>query len=139
AELIARALGEEGFRQFQEEQGTRTEYSLSNNQAEAIVSMQLGSLANLERERLGGEHRKLLEDIGGYLHLLADEAHILAVIREDMLHLKNKFGNPRRTDISDLELTNVDRDDLITEEPMVVVLSRRGYIKRTQLNVYQAQ
>ncbi len=62
-ELIARALGEEGYKSFQDENGVKTDYSMSANQAEAIVSMQLGSLAGLEREKLSGESKKLLEDI----------------------------------------------------------------------------
>ncbi len=139
AELIGRALGDEGFRVFQEEHGTHPTYSLSANQTEAIVSMQLGSLANLEREKLGKEFLKLLEDIAGYLHLLSDEGHIRAAVREDMLELKSKYGTTRRTDISDEEFTAVNRDDLISEEPMVVTLSQRGYVKRTQLSTYKAQ
>ena len=101
--------------------------------------MQLGSLANLEREKLQGEYHKLLEDILGFLLLLADEANILAVVREDMETLKSKYGDKRRTEISEEELSNVNKDDLITEETMVVTLSNRGYIKRTQLTTYQAQ
>jgi DNA gyrase subunit A len=101
--------------------------------------MQLGSLANLERENLQGEHRKLLDDIAGYLRLLSNEDNIRAVIREDMLELKKKYGTDRRTEITDDELTDVDPGDLITEEPMVVTLSQRGYIKRTPLKTYQAQ
>ncbi len=139
AELIARALGDDGFRSFQDEHGAQETYSLSANQSEAIVSMQLGSLANLEREKLSDEFRKLLEDITEYLELLSDEANIRAVVRQDMEDLKSKYGDKRRTDISDEELTDVNRDELITEEPMVVTLSNRGYIKRTQLNTYQAQ
>ncbi|MCA9115064.1 MAG: DNA gyrase subunit A, partial [Planctomycetaceae bacterium] len=139
AELIARALGEDGFRMFQDETGTHENYQLSQNQAEAIVSMQLGSLANLERENLSGEYRQLLESISEFLHLLSDEAHIRGIIRQEMVELSEKYGDARRTTISDEELTDVNRDDLVAEEPMVVTLSRRGYIKRTQLNVYQAQ
>ncbi|QDU38704.1 DNA gyrase subunit A [Maioricimonas rarisocia] len=138
-EMIARALGDEGFRMFQDEQGVRENYSLSANQAEAIVSMQLGSLANLERENLQGEHRKLLENISEYLRLLADEDNLRAIVYEDMEDLKRKYSSPRRTEISDEELTNVDKDELITEEPMVVTLSQRGYVKRTPLSTYQAQ
>lgn len=137
--LIARALGDIGFKAFQDEYGTKEAYSLSPNQSEAIVSMQLGSLANLEREKLAEEFGKLLTDILGYLHLLSDEAHIRAVVREDMLELKEKYGDKRRTDIEDAEAEDVDRDELITEEPMTVVLSQRGYIKRTQLSEYEAQ
>ena len=139
AALVARALHDEGFQEYQREQGVAEEYRLSANQTEAIVSMQLGSLANLEREKLGEEHRKLLEDIAEYLKLLSDEANIRAVIREDMVELKDRYGGVRRTEINDQELGDYDRDALITEEPMVVTLSQRGYVKRTQLSVYQAQ
>ena len=139
AEMVARALGESGFKEFQVEQGVEQEYSLSANQAEAIVSMQLGSLANLEREKLSDEHAQLLENIAEYLRLLSDRANILAVIRDDMEELRSKYSNPRRTEISPEELGDYNKDELITEEPMVVTLSQRGYIKRTQLSVYEAQ
>ena len=139
AELVARALGDEGFQVYCNENGIVDVYQLSANQADAIVSMQLGSLANLERENLRGEHRKLLDEIAGHLHLLSDEAHIRAVIREEMEGLQKKYGDKRRTEVSDNELTDVLRDDLITEEPMVVTLSQRGYVKRTPLSIYQAQ
>lgn len=139
APLVARALGETGYKFFQDEYGDRETYSLSANQTEAIVSMQLGSLANLEREKLTDEHVKLLNDIAGYLDLLSDEANIRAVVREDMQTLKDKYGNKRRTEITDEELGDYDREALIPEEPMVVTLSQRGYIKRLPLNTYQAQ
>lgn len=137
--LVERALGERGFKDFQTEQGVSETYSLSANQTEAIVSMQLGSLANLEREKLAQEHLQLIDSIEEYLYLLSDEAHIRAVVRDEMDELQKKYPDKRRTDISDEELTDVDRDELITEEPMVVTLSQRGYIKRTQLSTYKAQ
>jgi DNA gyrase subunit A len=139
AEMVREALGDDGFAVFVDEVGRQENYRLSRNQAEAIVSMQLGSLANLERENLQGEHRKLLESITEWVALLSDEANIRALVRDDMLELKRKYGNPRRTEITDEELTDVDRDALITEESMVVTLSQRGYIKRTPLSLYQAQ
>ncbi len=139
AELIERALGSTGFSMFQDEQGVFEAYSLSSNQTEAIVSMQLGSLANLERENLQGEHSTLLEAIAGHLRLLSDEGHILSLIRGEMDDMKTKYATPRRTEISEEELTDVDKDSLITEEPMVVTLSQRGYIKRTPLMTYQSQ
>lgn len=139
AEMVARALGDDGFRNFQNEYGTADEYHLSAKQSEAIVSMQLGSLANLEREQLAGEYNKLLADIAEFLRILSDEEVIRGMIRDDLLELKKKYGDERRTEISDEELTDVNRDDLITEEQMVVTLSQRGYIKRTQLSVYEAQ
>ncbi|MCA9083390.1 MAG: DNA gyrase subunit A [Planctomycetaceae bacterium] len=139
AEMVARALGDNGFAEYQREQGVQEEYSLSANQAEAIVSMQLGSLANLEREKLQGEHAQLLQNIADYLHLLSDEAHIRAVIRQDMDELQAKYGDKRRTTISQEELGDYDKEALIAEEAMVVTLSQRGYIKRTPLSTYEAQ
>ncbi|MBM3969168.1 MAG: DNA gyrase subunit A [Planctomycetes bacterium] len=137
--LIARALGDDGYRLFQDENGVRETYSLSPNQSEAIVSMQLGSLANLERDKLIEEFGKLLADITGYLTLLSDENNIRAVVRQDMRDMKEKYGDTRRTSIEEGEAEDVNRDDLITEEPMTVILSQRGYVKRTQLNEYEAQ
>ena len=137
--LVARALGDDGFRTFQDDHGQRDSYSLSPNQSEAIVSMQLGSLANLEREKLREEFEKLLADIDEYLRLLSSEDNIRAIVRQDMEMLIQKYGDKRRTEISDEELTDVNRDELITESPMVVTLSHRGYVKRTELTVYQAQ
>ena len=137
--MISRALGEDGFRLYVEEHGVSESYRLSANQTEAIVSMQLGSLANLERENLQDEHRKLLASIAEYTELLSSEDNIRALVRSDMVELKRKYGDARRTEISEEELGDVDRDALITEEPMVVTLSQRGYVKRTPLSVYQAQ
>ncbi|MCX7406984.1 MAG: DNA gyrase subunit A [Planctomycetales bacterium] len=137
--LIKRAVGDDAFEMFEQEYGAKSYYTLSANQAEAIVSMQLGSLANLEREKLRDEHGKLLTDIKGHLFLLSDEAHIQAVVRDDMLAIKDKYGNKRRTEITGEELGDYDHEALITEEPMVVTLSQRGYIKRMPLNTYQSQ
>jgi DNA gyrase subunit A len=139
AELVARALGEAGYKEFQGEKGVADTYRLSANQAEAIVSMQLGSLANLERETLRGEHQKLLENIAEYLRLLSDQAHIRALVRQEMLELQEKYGSKRRTAISEEEVEEINRDDLIAEEPMVVTISQRGYVKRTPLSTYRAQ
>lgn len=137
--MIERALGEKGYASFQSERGIADAYSLSQTQAEAIVAMQLGSLAGLEREKLGEEFSKLLDEIAEYVRILSDESNILAIIRGEMEMLAAKYADKRRTTISEEELSYVDRADLITEEPMVVTLSHRGYIKRMALDTYQAQ
>jgi DNA gyrase subunit A len=137
--LVSRALGEDGFKAFVLENGEESNYFLSANQSEAIVSMQLGSLANLEREKLVAEHQHLLDNIAEYLRLLSDEANLRAVVRADMEELKAKFPDKRRTTISDEELGDYDKEALIAEQPMVVTMSQRGYIKRTPLDVYEAQ
>ncbi len=137
--LVSRALGEDGFKAFVLENGEEDNYFLSANQSEAIVSMQLGSLANLEREKLVSEHQHLLDNIAEYLRLLSDEANLRAVVRADMEELKTRFPDKRRTTISDEELGDYDKEALIAEQPMVVTMSQRGYIKRTPLDVYEAQ
>lgn len=137
--MMQRALGEEGFKLFQDEHGTSDEYFLTAVQADAILKMTLGQLVNLEQERLGGEFSKLLEEITEYLRILGDESVILGIIREDLEEIKRKYGDKRRTEISGEELGNIDLEDLITEENMVVSITHRGYIKRTPVSAYRAQ
>src|SRR6185436_15622418 len=108
-------------------------------QADAILKMTLGQLVNLEQEKLIEEHTKLLEQIGEHLSVLADETRIYAMIREDCEEIARKYGDARRTQISDEELGIVDVEDLIEEETMVVSISHNGYIKRTPASVYRAQ
>ena len=139
AALLQRALGEVGFAQFQQERGAAEEYSLTPVQADAILKMTLGQLVNLEQEKLGSEHAKLLDEIGELLAILADEAKIYAMIREDCEEIGRKHGDPRRTEISGEEIGVVDVEDLIEEETMVVSISHNGYIKRTPASVYRAQ
>ena len=139
AALMQRALGEAGYAVFQQERGAAEVYRLTPVQADAILRMTLGQLVNLEQERLAGEHHKLLEEITEYLRILSDEANILALIREDLVELKRKHGDARRTEISGEEIGSIDLEDLITEETMVVTISHNGYIKRTAASVYRAQ
>jgi DNA gyrase subunit A len=139
AALLERALGETGFAQYQVERGIATEYSLTPVQADAILRMTLGQLVNLEQEKLANEHASLLEQIGGYLEILGDEAKIYAMIREDCEELARKHGDARRTQLSSEEIGEVDIEDLIEEETMVVSISHNGYIKRTPASVYRSQ
>ena len=139
APMMQRALGDDGFKVFQSERGVAESYRLTAVQADAILRMTLGQLVNLEQERLGGEHAELLKEMGEYLRILSDEANIRAIIREDLVEIKRKFGEDRRTELSGDEIGHVDLEDLITEETMVVSLSHKGYIKRTPSSVYRAQ
>jgi len=137
--LLERALGQNGFAVYQEENGVAEQYTLTPVQADAILKMTLGQLVNLEQERLGNEFQKLLDDIAGFLEILSDEKHILKIICDDLNELKRKHGEPRRTEISGNEIGNVDLEDLITEETMVVSISHSGRIKRTPASVYRSQ
>ncbi|MEX2186512.1 MAG: DNA gyrase subunit A [Pirellulales bacterium] len=137
--LMQRALGDRGFENFQAERGAALHYTLTPVQADAILRMTLGQLVNLEQERLAQEFEKLLDDITEYNRILSDERNILAIIREDTLEVKRKFGDKRRTEISGEEIGHIDLEDLIDEENMVVSISHNGYIKRTAASVYRAQ
>ncbi len=137
--LIERALGETGFSAFQTDRGAAQEYTLTAVQCEAILRMTLGQLVNLEQEKLADEYRNLLDEMAEYLRILSDEKNIRDIIRADMLELKRKHGDERRTEISGEEIGSVNLEDLIEEENMVVTISHNGYIKRTPANVYRAQ
>lgn len=137
--LLARALGEDGYAQFQAERGVAEEYSLTPVQADAILRMTLGQLVNLEQEKLAEEHATLLEEITNYAGILADQQKIWAMIREDCEMLIAKHSDARRTEISNEEIGEVDLEDLIEEEQMVVSISHNGYIKRTPASVYRSQ
>jgi DNA gyrase subunit A len=139
AAMLERALGAEGFAQFQQERGVADHYSLTPVQADAILKMTLGQLVNLEQRKLAEEHAKLLTQIGEYLGILADDGKIYAMIREDCEELARKHGDARRTELSDQEIGEVDIEDLIEEETMVVSISHNGYVKRTPASVYRAQ
>ncbi len=139
AALMERALGDAGYVVFQSERGVSLNYTLTAVQSDAILKMTLGQLVNLEQEKLGDEYRKLLDEITEYLRILGDEKIILGMIREELVDLKKKHGDKRRTEISGEEVGEIDLEDLIAEETMVVTLSHSGYIKRTPSSVYRAQ
>lgn len=139
ASMMARALGDAGFAEFQRERGTADVYRLTAVQADAILRMTLGQLVNLEQENLGQEHAELLAEMGEYQRILSDEKNILAIVREDLISIRNKHGDERRTEISGEEIGEVDLGDLIEEKTMVVSISHRGWIKRTPADQYRAQ
>ena len=139
AAMMQRALGEEGFRVFQDERGEADTYSLTAVQADAILAMRLGQLVNLEQEKLGSEHAALLSEIGEYLRILSDDQNILDIIKDELKELKGKYTDARRTEVSGEEIGEIDLEDLIEEETMVVSISHNGYIKRTPSSVYRAQ
>ena len=139
AAMLQRALGDDGFAVYQSERGVAENYRLTPIQADAILRMTLGQLVNLEQEKLGGEHRELLDKIREYDRILSDVENIHDLIREDLEEIKRKFGDDRRTEVSGEEIGEVDLDDLIAEETMVVSISSQGYIKRTPASVYRTQ
>lgn len=139
AAMLQRALGDDGFKLFQDERGVADEYGLTAVQADAILAMRLGQLVNLEQEKLSSQHAELLAEIKEYLRILEDRQNILDIIKEDMQTIRGKHSDARRTEISHEELGDIDLEDLIEEETMVVSITHNGYIKRTASSVYRAQ
>lgn len=113
-------------------------FGLDDVQAQAIVQMPLGRLAGLEREKIQTEVDELHAKIAEYNSILADEQKIRAIVKEELLEIKEKFNDPRRTELATIE-GEVDIEDLIPEESCVVTLTRFGYLKRQPLDVYKTQ
>ncbi len=139
ASMLERALGEDGFKVFQEERGEKPIYYLTPVQADAILKMTLGQLVNLEQERLVEQFNGLLGEIKEYVRVLGDDANIRAIIRQELIDIRDKHADERRTEISGEEVSEVVDEDLIEEDNMVVSISHRGYIKRTSVSTYRAQ
>ena len=112
--------------------------SLTGVQADAILAMQLQRLTGLEIEKLAGSYADLVEEIEGYEAILGDEDLLLDVIREDLYEIKDKYGDPRRTEIIG-DVGEFDMEDLIAEEDVVVTLSHEGYVKRMPVTAYRRQ
>lgn len=113
-------------------------FALDDIQATAIVQMQLGRLSGLEREKIETEYAGVLEKIGEYEAILADPDKVSAIIKEDLQNLKNKFGDPRRTEIA-VDYSNLEDEDLIEEEECVITLTHSGYTKRMPVDTYRSQ
>ncbi len=107
-------------------------------QANAIVQMRLGQLSGLERQKIEDELAALRARIAELEGILADDGKVKAIVKEECLKMRDKYGDDRRTEIS-MVSGEVDIEDLIPEEECVLTLSQRGYIKRQPLDVYKAQ
>lgn len=114
-------------------------FGLSQIQAQAILDMQLRRLANLERQKVFDEYTEVLKNIAYLEDLLANPKMVLQLIREDVLELKAKYGDPRRTEISQQGEVEFREEDLIPHQRVVVTLSNRGFVKRMQSQLYTLQ
>jgi len=119
-------------------EGLMREFGMSEVQAQAVLDMRLQRLTGLEREKINEEYRELLEEIARLELILADEGELWRVIRGELLDVKKRFADERRTQIVD-HFDDLDEEDLIPEEKMVVTLTRQGYIKRTPITAYRSQ
>ena len=113
-------------------------FSLSNVQAQAILDMRLKALQGLEREKLQNEYDELEKRIAYFRELLADPEKVKAVLRDELIAIRDKYGDERKTEIQDIE-DDIDIEDLIEEEQCVFTLSHGGNIKRVPVDEYTAQ
>ncbi len=113
-------------------------FDFSEKQAQAILDMRLARLTGLERDRLQGEYDELQQEILRLQGILADEAKLMDVIKTEILAIKEKFADKRRTELTTID-GEIDVEDLIAEEGMVVTLTRQGYIKRISKSAYRSQ
>jgi DNA gyrase subunit A len=114
-------------------------FGLSDRQSQAILDMQLRRLAALEQQKIEDEFSQLVERIEYLQALLADPLKILKVIREDLLEMQEKFGDERRTRISPDATEDFREEDLIPNEPVLISLTQRGYIKRVMSKSFRTQ
>ena len=114
-------------------------YSLTDIQAEAILELKLRRLTGLERDKIEAELNDLLEKIKYYKEVLASETKVLEIIKQEMLEIKNKYGDERRTNIDMTAIDYIEDESLIPVENIVVTLTNKGYIKRMTSETYKTQ
>ncbi len=113
-------------------------FSLDDVQAQAILDMRLKALQGLDREKLQAEFDELQQRIAYFEGLLADESKLRAVLRQELLEIRDKFGDKRKTEIQEIE-DEIDIEDLIEEETCAFTISNQGYIKRMSVDTYRTQ
>ena len=113
-------------------------FGLDDIQAQAILDMRLKALQGLDREKLQNEYNELMERINYFLELLSDPEKMKAVLRQELIEIRDKFGDKRKTEIQEIE-DEIDIEDLIEEEICAFTLSNEGYIKRMPVDTYRTQ
>jgi len=113
-------------------------FSLSEVQATAIVQMPLGRLSGLERSKIEEDYAETMKKIDEFRAILADESKVLQIVKDDLIKLRDKYGDERRTEISMIGI-DLDMEDLIEEEQIVVTITHSGYTKRVPVDTYKSQ
>ncbi|AJD89326.1 DNA gyrase subunit A [Jeotgalibacillus malaysiensis] len=120
-------------------EGLMTQFSLSEKQAQAILDMRLQRLTGLERDKIEEEYQGLVALIKDLKEILANESRVLEIIREELLELKERFNDKRRTEITVGGAEMIEDEDLIPKENLIVTLTHNGYIKRLPASTYRTQ
>ena len=113
-------------------------FGLDEVQAQAILDMRLKALQGLDREKLQAEYDELMQRIGYFEELLADPEKLKGVLRDELIAIRDKFGDERKTEIQEIE-DEIDIEDLIEEETCAFTLSNQGYMKRMPVDTYRTQ
>jgi len=116
-----------------------TRFGLTDIQAEAILELKLRRLTGLERDKIEAELEQLLSNIEEYRSILASNEKVLAIIREEMLEIKDKYSDERRTDIDMTAIDYIEDESLIPNEKVIVTMTQKGYIKRMTVDTYKTQ
>lgn len=119
--------------------GLMERYSLSDRQAQAILDMRLQRLTGLERDKIEDEYQQLVVLINELRAILADEQKVIEIIKEELLEVKHRFGDNRRTEITLGGIDMLEDEDLIPEENSVLTLTHHGYVKRLPASTYRSQ
>jgi len=119
--------------------GLMKRFGLTEIQAQAILDMRLQRLTGLERDKIEKEYEELIQDIERFRSILASRVMQLAIIRDELLEIREKYADERRTEILDDEASDIDFEDLIAEEDMVVSMSHEQYVKRLPVSSYRQQ
>ncbi len=120
-------------------QGLMDRFGLDEVQAKAILDMRLQRLTGLQREEIENEYQELLKNIAWFKSILGDANILRGVIRDEIQAIRTAYATPRMSEIIPDEATGIDVEDLISDDEVVITLSRRGYIKRTSLENYHQQ
>jgi DNA gyrase subunit A len=116
-----------------------TRFGLTDRQARAVLALTLGRLTRLERHKIDEEYEEVIRTIAYLESILASDLKVRQLIKDEMDDLSKKYGDDRRTEISELEATELSAEDLVHKEEVVVTLTHRGYVKRQPLRVFRAQ
>lgn len=118
--------------------GLMEHFKLTEIQANAILEMRLRRLTGLERDKIENEYQELLKTIADLKDILANHSRVIQIIKDELTEVKNRFGDPRRTEISEADYSMED-EDLIPVEDVVITMTTNGYIKRMPIDTYRTQ
>ncbi len=144
--MVALANIDEIIKQIKESKSIETAkqalesgFNLTNEQAVAILEMRLSRLTSLEQEKIKQEHSDLMRLIEDLESILSSPQKILGIIKKELIELKEKYGDARRTEIVDSQGTDIETEDMIKDEEMAITITNSGYIKRLPLETYKIQ